>query len=234
MKPFFLSLLFFLFTNLIFGQNLLLNGKITADQNDLSNILIWNKNQKYEKVTSSGGYFSIKVQLNDTLIFRSDNLYDLDHVVSQADFATDLLQLKMTKMSNILQEVTVYKALDPVAFGILSAPAKQYTVSERRLKSSSSGPVDLLVNSLNGKRKMFKTLIKLENQDNFENKFISLYGRYNLEKDFKIPTDFIESFAQYACSYGTIKDAVNRKEKSKLSFLLIDISNNYKKEFNLK
>ena len=168
------------------------------------------------------------------MLFKSDYLYDYEHIVSENDFVTDLLQIRMVRLTNLLKEVQVYKALDPVEFGILSKPAKQYTVSERRLKAASSGPVDLIANTFNGKRKMFKALIGLENQDALENKFISLYGRYNLENDFAIPDDYIESFAQFACRHGNIIDAVNRKEKQKLTFLLIDVTNAYKKEFELK
>jgi hypothetical protein len=235
MKTLFLSLFILTLTQFSYSQNLLtLNGKVTAEQDDLSNIAILNKNQKYEKVTAPGGYFSIKVALNDTLVFTSDFLYSYEHIVSNNDFVTDLLQIRMIRISNLLQEVQVYKALDPVEFGIMNKAAKQFTPSERRLKTASSGPVDLIANTFNGKRKMFKTLIALENQSTLENKFISTYGRYNLEKDFQIPDEYIESFSQYACRNANVLDALKRKEKQKLSFLLIDVAIAYKKEFDLK
>ena len=235
MKNFLLSLLVLLFTQICCSQNLLLlNGKVTVSElSDLKEISILNKTQKYEKVTSPGGYFSIKVALNDTLVFKSDYLYDYEHIVTQHDFTTDLLQVKMVKMSNILQEVTIFKSLNPVDFGILSKPAKQYTVTERRLKTASTGPVDLLVNSINGKRKMYKKLIQLENQSGIENKFIALYGRYNLQTDFDIPAEYIESFSQYACHYSNITNAVKDNNKKILMFLLIDISKGFKKEHHL-
>jgi len=233
---FYLFVLFLLFsTSVSLGQSQLnLFGKVTADQPDLDDITVFNKTQKYEKVTAPGGYFSLKVQMNDTLIFKSEYLYDYEHVVSSADFKTDLLQVKIVKLAHILDEIKINKALDPVAFGILSKPAKQYTTTERRLYTASSGPVSLIVNTLNGERRMYKNMIKLENQVGFENKFINLYGRTQLSNDFKILDLHIEQFSQYACRHKNVVEAVKNDNAKILKFILIDIVRAYKKEFNEK
>lgn len=210
------------------AQNLkILNGKVTSDIDDLTGIAIKNVNQNYEKVTSSGGYFSLKVELNDTLIFTSDYLYEYKHVVSDFDFKTDLLQIRMVKMKNILDEVVVYSDLDPVALGILQKPAKKYTVAERRLYTSQTGPVDIIINSISGRTKQLKKLVMLDRQTNIENKLISLYGASNLTTDFNIPEDYLFAFSQYACTDTAVKSAIEANNKKLLSFLLIQISTNF-------
>ncbi|UYW00675.1 hypothetical protein K5I29_09025 [Flavobacterium agricola] len=235
MKFYFSLFIFFFCLATTFAQKQLqLMGKVTAEQDDLSNITIFNKTQKYEKVTSPGGYFSLKVDLNDSLIFKSEFLYDYVHVVSDQDFETDLLQIRMIKFANMLKEVQIYKALDPVEFGVLAQPAKQYTVAERRLKSASNGPVDFLANSLNGERKMYKTLIGLEKQASVENKLLTLYGRSELITDFNLPEMYLESFSQFACRYNNVLDAVKSNDKNVLRFILIDIARAYKNDFNVK
>lgn len=211
----------------------LLNGKITSNLDDLSGITIKNSTQNYEKVTLQGGYFSLKVSLKDTLIFSSDFLYEYTHVVSEDDFKTDLLQIRMIELSNLLEEVHVYAKFDPVALGILQKPAKQYTVNERRLQTSKSGPVDFIANSLNGKKKQLNKLINMENTERKEQSLLSFFGTSDLISDYHIPSDMLYAFAQYACADSAVKSALQHKNKSLLQFLLIDISLNFIKDYKL-
>ena len=218
----------------IHAQNTrLLNGKITSEIETLDGISILNSTQNYEKVTLQGGYFSLKVSLKDTLIFKSEFLHDLTHIVSESDFKTDLLQLTMIKRSTMLEEVQIFKKPSISSLTILDQPAKQYTTAERRLKTAKDGPVDVIANAFNGKSSELKKLINLQKEEKKEQVLLDVFNVNELISDYNIPPDMLYSFAQYAYNDSAVKSALKQKNKYLLRFLLIDISSNFIKDYKL-
>ncbi len=234
MKNIFTLLLFICTIPFIYAQNTrLLNGKITSEIESLDGITILNSTQNYEKVTLHGGYFSLKVSLNDTLVFKSDFLYDLTHIVTESDFKTDLLQLTMIKRSTMLEEVQIFKKPSTSSLTILDQPAKQYTTAERRLKTAKDGPVDFIANAFNGKSKEFRKIVDLQKEEKKEQGLLDFFNVNEIISDYHIPQDMLYAFAQYAYRDFSVRSALKQKNKYLLRFLLIDISSNFIKDYKL-
>ena len=82
---------------------------------------------------------------------------------SQSSTAIETLKDSVSKKI-ILKEVIVERnsKISALELGVLSRPAKKYTLQERRYYSSTSGPISLLINSLNGNVKTLMKNIEVE------------------------------------------------------------------------
>jgi hypothetical protein len=84
-------------------------------------------------------------------------------IFSQSSTAIETLKDTFSKKI-ILKEVIVERnsKISALELGVLSRPAKKYTLQERRYYLSTSGPISLLINSLNGNVKTLMKNIEVE------------------------------------------------------------------------
>lgn len=233
----------FLFLFLIFQytyaqENLVLNGKINANLEELKGINITNKTKKFQKVTSNGGYFSLRVSVKDTLYFTHPLLETSLHIVSDTDFKTDLLQLNMKPLaSTLLEEINIVK-MDPVAMGILQKPAKEYTALERKLYTATDGnevtlglltsfSLDAILNAINGRTKELKKAVYLEKISLIERDILKMFDEEEISSTFNIPQDKIHLFLNYAAYDPELVNAIKTKNKGYTSFMLSKIASNF-------
>ena len=236
------TLLLLLLNQTLFAQeSLLLNGKVIVDLESLSGIDVENKTKKYQKVTSNGGYFSLRVSLSDTLVFTHPSIQTFVHIVKTSDFETDLLKLKLTTYNiKLLDELKINK-IDVVALGILQKPAKQYTPLERKLRRASGGyekitignmmtfPIDPILNAINGRTKELKKAVDLERIFKTEQDILKMFEQDFLIKTFNITEDQISLFLNYAAYDPEVKNAVATKDKDFTFFVLSKMANNFHK-----
>ncbi len=152
----------------------ILQGKIFSDSIPPNNIHIINLNLARGTTSDSNGDFEIVARPLDTLLISSVQFQRKKILVSKQNYidakisiflipqATELdeIQLSDLKLSGFLQEdVSRIRIVDRSQFGIPYAE-KRPTQAERHLYTASSSaggiPLDLLINTINGKIKMLK------------------------------------------------------------------------------
>src|SRR5690606_9487782 len=75
----------------LYAQKKTILGKVVSKSRDLEGIYIKNINTNKATLTQKGGYFSIDVHENDTLIFSAVHLIGREKVVSPADMNKSLV-----------------------------------------------------------------------------------------------------------------------------------------------
>lgn len=237
--PFKFLILLILFSCSMFSQSpLLLNGKVDADLEDLKGIEIANKTQKFQKITSNGGYFSFRVSLNDTLVFTHPLLESYIHIISSKDFDKDLLPIKLkSQASTILDELNIVK-IDAVAMGILQKPAKEYTPLERKLYTATDGnevtlglfnsfSLDAILNAINGRTKQLKKAVLLEKVSLNEKEILKMFEEDEIINTYKIPKDKVNLFLNYAAYDTELIKSIKTKNKGYAAFMLSKIASNF-------
>ncbi len=101
-----LLLIIFTVTLSIQAQEQLLQGKI-LNKNDVEGIHILNTTSRYNSVTAENGNFSIRVKVNDTLVFSSVSFMPEKMAISQTIYEKGVVMVTLTEMVNELAEVNI-------------------------------------------------------------------------------------------------------------------------------
>jgi hypothetical protein len=208
-------------------------GRIVVADASPANVIILNLNTEQEAISDKLGSFSLLVQPEDVLVFSSENLDYLRKIVEQYDCETGTFEIKMTSKLIVLDEVEI-KTYNAVDLGILERPAKSYTTAERRLKTAGdfkpihllallggSMPLDPVFNAINGKTKRLKKEILLEQNQKRLQQFQAFFPAEELIKNVKVKADEVTEFSYFVLEEEQFKSILNRNDKSKMLFYLI-------------
>lgn len=226
------SLLFFLFlSTLVFAQNSVeIKGTILVANSKPSGVHVINLNTEKEVISDENGVFIIEVHPDDLLVFSASHLDYMRKIIDEQDIKSGTISLQMTSKSTILDEVEVvnYNRINAVDLGILSKPAKKYTVAERRLYGATSSPLDALINIISGQKAMLEDGIAIEQK---EFALVDLETRYPEKfyiETLKIPQEEIVGFKYYAVEDFKLKEALKGKNPFLVTFIMIKLASNYK------
>ena len=226
------SLLFFLFLNMFaFAQKTVnIRGTIRVKDAKPSGVHIINLNTETEVVSDENGVFNIAVHTDDLLVFSSSHLDYMRKIVEEQDVKSGILLIEMTSKSTQLEEVEIvnYNRINAVDLGILSKPAKKYTVAERRLYSATSTPFDGLLNAISGQTALLESGIAIEKK---EFALLKLQGRYPevfYTETLKIPSEEIGGFQYYCVEDFKFTEALKEKNPFLVTFLIIKLASDYK------
>jgi len=210
-------------------QEKLINGKITVKDAKVSDIYVINLTNDKETLTNSKGEFSILVSADDLLVFSADYLDYMRKIVEQEDYDSASIVVEMTSKINKLDEVVVknYASVNAVALGILSKPAKSYTPAERRLYGATSSPIDALINLLTGRTKMLKDGVEIEKKEFLLEKLDGLYTDEFYLEELGIEKEQIKGFHYYIVEDSRFSEALDAKNKTLATFLIIEIAQKY-------
>lgn len=175
--------MFLIFSGFITAQTVTINGKVTANDDEIEGIHVINKTESQYTITESDGSFRIPAKLNDSIIFVAIK-YNYKSVVITADIAkSQTLNVNLTELITQLDEVVVGKVLTgnllsditnsdakrEINFydiGIPGYTGKPFTQTERRLNEATTGggfiPLNPIINYFTGRTKMLKNQLKLE------------------------------------------------------------------------
>lgn len=228
-------LLFLLVFNFSFSQKSEIKGKIVSESSNLEGIHVINKTQNKGVVTSSGGYFTIFANENDTLIFSAVHLEAVNHIVKKEDFSVELLFIKMNALVSPLEEVTMtkYKNITPEALGIIPKGMKTYTPAERKLKTASEMTVgtiislDAIINGISGRTAMLKKELKVERKELLMQQILENYDTKYFKDELGIPEANIDGFLFYAVENEELARAVKSGNKPVVGLLLSDLAINF-------
>ncbi|WP_299442113.1 hypothetical protein [uncultured Aquimarina sp.] len=241
----FLSIFFCLLNT--YGQSEKLKGVIVADSLEGFAINIVNYTKKIGTTNDERGVFEIPAAINDSIIFSSVQYEVISIIVSERDLDNQNFQLKLypviqkldqVNVSNInlsgnigkdTKDIKIKPHLDNRVLGLPIRNIKQPTLEERRIYTARSGPIDLLVNSLNGKLKKLKKLKELADLDLLIQKGERSFDVAFFVDDLELPENLISDFMYY-CAEDTYFENLleNTKRLSLLEFFQEKVSS-YKK-----
>ena len=226
-----LLLLFLFCVQISFAQEKLFYGKIDADGNNVEGINIVNLVNEKSAVSDANGEFRILAKPEDLLVLSAINFEYKRKIVAEEELNSKPVQIKMIPKVGQLDEVVIteYKNINAVSMGILSKPAKVYTPAERKLRTATTGLLDPLVNLISGRTKNLKANVQLERKVLLLEKLDYLYEDEYFVNELKIPAANVAGFKYYAVEDAELVRAVNDKNKTLSTLLLIQLSEKFKK-----
>jgi hypothetical protein len=226
------SLFFFLFiTNFIVAQNgTTIKGKIIVSDAKPSEVHVVNLNTEVEVLSDENGFFDIEVHADDLLVFSASHLDYMRKIIEQEDIDKGNFSVAMTSKSTMLDEVEItnYSRINAVSLGILSKPAKKYTVAERRLNAATSSPLDGLLNSISGRKEMLSDDIETEKKEFALKSLDGLYPEGFYTQTLKIPTEEIGGFHYFIVEDFKLKEALKGDNSFLVTFIMIKLAIDYK------
>lgn len=226
------SLLFLLFvSHFVFAQkSVKINGTIQVVDSKPSGVHIINLNTEEEVVSDEKGNFNIEVNIDDLLVFSASHLDYMRKIIEDDDLKAGFMIVKMTSKSTMLDEVEVknYSRINAVSLGILSKPAKKYTVAERRLYGATSSPLDGLLNAISGRTAMLEDGIAIEKKEFALKALDNLYPETFYTQTLKISKEEIAGFHYFAVEDFKLQEALKGKNSFLVTFIMIKLSTDYK------
>lgn len=187
-------------------------GKIVARTTELSGIYIQNKNTKEAVETEKGGYFRIKMQPNDTLVFSSIEFVGREKVVTYEDMNKKMLFVPMDFVENTLEELLIDRRVTNQSLGF--GTPKYYTRAERNLHRATShnrSPdalisvgIDGVINALSGRTKMLEKALEYEREEKLAKKLINELPRDFYTDELQIPEEYVMAFGYHLLQYNDI------------------------------
>lgn len=220
-----------------------IQGKIVVSNASASNVLVLNLNTEQEVKSDSNGNFVILAQLDDVLLFSSENLNFFRKIIDETDFELEKLEVEMTSKALVLEEVEIVdnKSYNAVDLGILQRPAKSYTPMERRLKTAGdfkpihllgllggSLQLDPIFNAINGKTKRLKKEILLERNIRKLENFRVFFSEKELVEGLKMNSDEVSEFTYSILDEKEFETLLENRDKSKMQFYLIEKYSQFK------
>lgn len=220
-----------------------LNGKVTADYNDLEGIYIVNLKTERATLTERGGYFSITASVGDTLMFSAVQFKGLKVALKENDFEKELFFVKMKPLIRFLDEVRIneYKNINAVSLGIISPNTKHFTPAERKLNTASnaypslgigtkigvSAGLDPLLNWMSGRTTMLKKELEVEKKETLMDKIERWYEEKYFTETLKIPQEYVKGFLFYIVEDSKFVEAMNAKNKTMATFVMNELATKY-------
>ncbi|WP_345092951.1 hypothetical protein [Flavobacterium chungnamense] len=217
-----------------------INGKVTADYNDLESIYIVNLKTEKSTLTERGGYFSINASVGDTLMFTAVQFKSVKIALKEEDFNKELLFVKMETFIRVLDEVKIneYKDINAVSLGIISSKTKHYTPAERKLHEATTGsglvPLNPILNAITGRTKQLKKEVEVEKKETMLSKIENLYEAEYFTETLKIPKDFVKGFQYYIVEDAKFVEALKAKNKTMATFIMNELAVTYKELIAVK
>lgn len=236
-----LKLLVFLFPlcQFVFSQDIfLMKGKIVSDSHNLEGIHVVNYSKHEGVTTERGGYFSVNVSVNDTLLFSAIHLKGYMHVVTEEDKTREIFFVPMESNTNLLDEVTVtkYKNVTTENLGIIPRGMKSYTPAERRLKQavgenryglSSSVSFDGILNAISGRTAMLKKEVEVEKNERLIDDIKFHYNEEFMINKLHIEEDYVDGFVYFLLDEQEFLIPFKEKNKTMCEFVLSKLATKF-------
>ena len=244
------------------AQKKSLEGRVYANDNDVTGVVVQNRSTEQATITDVDGYFSIPVQLNDTLVFSAVQFKRKVVPVSLALLDAPFFLVPLEAFVNELEGVTVNPynltgRLDCVVVCLplgmdVSAEAlelpnddvKFISQSERKLHESSKGMYSLrrplavgvtpIINAITGRTKMLKKRVKTDQVYARTQRVQQFYVDSLFIHDLKIPKKRIEDFMYYCEVDTSFQRTVDTRDKLKIWEFLVEKSNKYRADNGLE
>jgi hypothetical protein len=211
----------------------IIKGKIIVETNDNEGITIVNISNKINTISGNGGYFKIKAKVNDTLLFSSLHFDLIKLKINQTDFGQNLLFVKMTPRSKLIEEILITNqtVITAESLGLVPKGQKKYTVAERRIISSEVGAISVggLVNLITGYGKELKRNEIVEKKEMLQEKILKQFEKFFFVNTLHIPENYINGFLFYACEDKSVVEVFKTHDKTMQLIKLSEMATEYLK-----
>lgn len=213
-------LLFFVVFGAYSQNRKVVSGKVVSRSKNLEDIYVSNLSTGDAVMTTKGGYFHIKAQALDTLMFAGAYYIGYRHVLDEVDAKRDmfLIPLEPNEMTTQLDEIIIRK-YSPVSMGLIPKGTKMYTPMERQLYTATSGggiiPVSAIVNWISGRTAMLKKALQYEKQEMRKDAYLRVVSENRLFSDYSIPSDYAIGFAYYVTGDAQMLPLLDSSMKNK-------------------
>lgn len=236
-------LICFLFTNIIFAQEIELSGQLICANISLVNIHIINLSNKKSTISNAEGKFAIMASEDDLLVFSAVNIDYWRQSVQEIDIKNKSISIKLTPKVESLQEVVVEKKVVVTAqeMGIINYKPKSYTQAERRLKAATdlnpslglgtmlgaAMSIDPLLNWISGRTKLLKKELKIEQKEIAIQKLDAFFDEKYFTNTLKIPVEYQAGFKFFAVEHQELYYSIVNKDKIKTQFYLAEVAQDF-------
>ena len=229
---------FILFATAGFAQesiSTVLKGKVNADMFNLDGIYVINLKTEKASITDDQGYFSIKANVGDTLMFSSVQYKSMKIPLTNDHFDQKLFFVKMEPVMNQLNEVVIrrYNNINARSLGIIPESQRSYTEAERKYATASSARLnpmgfDPILNFISGRSAMLKKELAVEKKETYLAMLDELFDKDYYTQKFKIPVDYVRGFKYYAVDYDGFTRILDQNNTTTTEFLLGELATKYK------
>ena len=222
-------LICFLFTNIIFAQEIELNGQLICASISLENIHIINLSNKKSTISNAEGKFAIMASEDDLLVFSAVHIDYWRQSVNKDNINKGKITVRLTAKTEVLDEVILEKKpeLDAKEMGIINYTPKKYTVVERRKRAANDGPVEIISSWIKGKNKIFKKELAVEKKLKYQQQLINIFKKEYFTNTLNIPEIYVDGFIFYVVEDPEILEALQNKDQLKCKFILSDLAQDF-------
>ncbi len=206
----------------------LIKGKIIISDATPGGVIILNLVNEKETVSDAKGEFTILAKVDDVLVFHAPNLDYQRKIIEAEDYNSGKISMKMTSKIEVLEEVEIRNDINALSLGILSKPAKKYTTAERRLYTATcGGPIDLLLNTISGRKKSLENGLETERKEKLLQKLDGLYKDDFYKEKLNIEKEYIKPFHYFAVEDKKFSEAVNEKNMFMTMLLIFELAGKF-------
>lgn len=209
------------------------HGKVNSDMSNLEGIYVINLNNENAAITDTKGYFSIKANVGDNLLFSSVQFKSVNKIISTEDLS-NLFFVNMHPIMNELREVVVKRpSVSAESLGIIPYGQKKYTPAERKYAAASSGRLnpmglDPLLNYFSGRTAMLKKELEVEKKEGYLVQLENLFDKNHYVNTLKIPSDYVKGFLYFAVENPKFTRVLKTKNRTSIEFLMSELAVEYK------
>ena len=236
------ALLVFVICQVCFSQTqprTIVRGQVINDSIKVENVIVFNVNSNKGTITSSQGFFTIKVRENDTLVFSSLLFKSKKTIISAANLKASELKIKLLTFTNQLAEVVIENNKKEKEFENTQAIVdKKYVDDDQSSpKNTVIAPVNVIENGVDFVR-LYKDVLTIMRKNHpkktdftSSNSFTEVVmNRINypfFNKTLKVPDDQIKLFLVFCENDSKSKTLL----KSTSDFEIMDYLIEKNKEF---
>jgi len=243
------------------GESKLLQGRVSSTDKDVVGVVVQNTTTRDAVITDLEGNFSIRVRVNDTLVFSAVHFLRKSLPVTQTLYQSNFVEVPMQEFVNQLREVvvspynltgdltkdinrvTLEKDVSAEALNLPNAHQRIPTQSERRLEQATLGkfnvgmllspPIDPLINAITGRTKMLKKRVEVDKAYAQTQQVQGFYADSLFVATLKIPMQKIDDFMYFCEVDEAFQAAVESQDKLRIWDIMLQKSRAYRENNDL-
>jgi hypothetical protein len=238
------------------GPSKTMEGKVVSADGDVAATHVMNISTNSATITNSSGFFAIRVQRNDTLVFSAVQFKKKELVVTAElmdsalvsvpleDELTELDEVIVTPYNltgDISKDILTLKMDPPVtaeSLGLPNAHVRIPTKSERELFEATSGggllPINSILNGISGRTKMLKERVARNKLYDRTERVREFYTDSLYRTKLRIPEAKIDDFLYFCEIDARFQYLVDAHDVLKIWTYMEKRSTAYRKNNNLE
>ena len=233
-----------------------LKGRVVNGEEGIVDVHVMNTSRKTATITNEGGYFSIDVGINDTLLFSAVQFKRMSLVINQAMVESTQIIVPLEEFVNELDEVILRpydlsgdlsrdmgrmntgSGVTASTLGLPNAYVLPISQAERKLYEATSGgsgiPLNPIINAVTGRTKYLKKVLAIERKYARTGRVREFYADSLFVKELKIPAAKIDDFMYYCEVDLDFSEVVDTHDRLKIWEFLKRKSSAYRENNSLE